>query len=347
MSNIIDISGQAALEQEAATWVTKLDGSKLPAAEFTAFRDWVSTSEAHRTAFEKIANVWGELDILSELDEALPAIEMAQKKSKLDAFWGSLMPRPSYAFAGLVAVVAIGLSWQNINNPNNPVAEPAYYVTDTGESKTVALADGSDLLLNTASQIEVQYSEDKRILKLLKGEAHFDVAHNPERPFEVHAGTNIVRAIGTAFSVELRGDTVEVTVTEGRVELAALSETDGQNATVETSLALLNSGQSAQFSSFIQSVETIAMEEMDRKLAWHKGGLAFEGDSLAQVVAEVSRYTDTKIVISDPALRDLKIGGYFRTDAPEAMLEALSANFGVSVEWVGEDLVYLSQSSSE
>jgi transmembrane sensor len=346
MSKIVDISGQASIEQEAAQWVTKLDGSRLPAGEFAIFRTWIEASDLHREAFEKVAAVWGELDSMSVLAEAPEAAAEPVRPSLLAKTFDWLSPKPAFALAGFAALVAISLV--SLSPATENFAEPSqFYATETGQSRTVELADGSTVLMNTASQLEVQYTPEKRVLKLQKGEAHFDVASNKDRPFEVHAGANIVRAVGTAFSVELRDGTVEVTVTEGIVELAALSQDAGNHEPQETSLARLSKGQSAEFSDYIQSLETIQNDELERRLAWHKGGLAFEGDKLSDVVAEVSRYTNINIVISDPALRDLLIGGYFKTEAPETMLAALEANFGVEVRWVSDDLVYLSQSLAD
>ena len=94
------------------------------------------------------------------------------------------------------------------------------YTTGVGEQKTIQLADNSVVQLNTNSRLEVDYSSDLRRLSLTQGEAHFDVAHNPQRPFEVLAGQGLVRAIGTAFTVHIRKIDVEVIVTEGTVELA-------------------------------------------------------------------------------------------------------------------------------
>jgi len=346
MGKVINIAEKKALEFEAATWVTKLDSKRLQPEEFAQFKSWLGTSKAHTAEFENAATLWGKLDALAEFSDIVP---VPAKKGVLKRFASSVagyLPRPKYALAA-AAVLAISLSIPSLYKETEP-ASVAIYTTAIGEHKSIALTDGSKILLNTGSQVDVAFNEDRRILKLVKGEAHFDVAHNPKRPFEVHAGTNIVRAVGTAFTVELQPETVEVTVTEGRVELATIAQADdGIEVPHETSLALVNSGQSAQFSDYIQSINTIEQEEVERRLAWRKGALVFKGDALVDVIHEIGRYTKTKIVISDPVIRDLKVGGYFKTNETEAMLQALEANFGVSVKWVGTDLVYLSQSVPE
>lgn len=347
MTNVFNIAEQQTLEIEASRWVSKLDGRRLSAREFTAFQTWVATSKAHQSAFDQAATMWGSLDLLGEMQSALNTATTVKWHRKVAAGLAAWMPKPRYGFAVAMMFVVAGLSIM-LAPENQPQNNVAIYATAIGENKSIKLSDGSEILLNTGSQVEVRFSKERRTLNLVKGEAHFTVAHNASRPFEVQAGTNIVRAVGTAFTVELNQETVEVTVTEGRVELATIAQADEASAVPqETSLALVNSGQSAKFSTFIRSIDTISEDEVTRRLAWHKGALIFKGEALEDVIEEASRYTKTKIVISDPEIRSLKVGGYFKTGETRAMLQAIEANFGVSVKWVGTDLVYLSQLVSE
>jgi len=345
MSNVINIADQQALDFEASLWVTKLDSRRLTSKEFGEFRKWLRLSGEHIVAFKQAAATWGDLEMLNVLADVVPTPVRRGWLSQLGRKpLRTPIARPVIALVAASMLLLMGLWPSSVPSPDGS----AIYTTTIGENKTVALTDGSKLLLNTASQVEVQFSQNRRTLKLLKGEVHVDVAHNAARPFEVHAGTNIVRAVGTAFTVELKAETVEVTVTEGRVELATVAAADGDiSIPHETSLALVNSGQSAQFSDYVQSIVTIEPEEINRRLAWHEGALIFKGDTLEHVISEVSRYTKTQIIISDPAIRSLKIGGYFKTGETEAMLHALETSFGLSVQRVGEDLVYLSQSSPD
>jgi len=347
MTNVFNIAEQQTLDIEATRWVTKLDARRLNSDEFGAFQTWVNQSKAHQTAFDQAATMWGNLDLLQEMQEALDTASSVHWKTKALTALEAWMPRPRYAFTAAMMMAVAILSYTSMLE-NTAQSAVAIYATAIGENKSVKLSDGSEILLNTGSQVEVRFTKQRRALNLVKGEAHFAVAHNPARPFEVHVGTNIVRAVGTAFTVELNPEGVEVTVTEGRVELATVAQADAAtDMPQETSLALVNSGQSAKFANIIRSIDTISQDEVTRRLAWHSGALIFKGEPLEDVIEEASRYTKTKIVISDPAIRSLKVGGYFKTDETEAMLQAIEANFGVSVIWVGPDLVYLSQSASE
>lgn len=346
MSNIIKIINPEELDSEATSWVVKLDGQRLSAEEFSCFKEWYNQCNSHAEAFAKVASMWGNLDVLSELPLLTSkSVPKAGWHEIYQNFSRSLLQPQFSAVFGLLLVVTLSLFY--FTQPPRP-HPPEIYSTLIGHNKNIDLPDGSKILLNTDSQVEVQYTQKRRILKLLKGEAHFKVAHNAARPFEVYAGTNIVRAVGTAFSVELLPENIEVVVTEGRVQLASLHKEKGRDTeTVETQLALVSSGQSAIFADEIETISSLDPEEVDRRLAWRSGSLVFNGEALEDVIAEVSRYTKMKIVISDPQIRKLKIGGYFKTNETEAMLQALETSFGVSVKYVSDNIVYLSKATDE
>lgn len=225
---------------------------------------------------------------------------------------------------------------------------PEFYSSVVGEQKTVTLADGSEVILNTGSQIEVLYSENARNIRLVRGEALFDVAKNKERPFVVYAGTGAVRAVGTAFAVQLHHENVEVTVTEGLVELSSytapkaslvdeLLEGDSPQA-----LANLAAGQTAKFSNVIETLETVEQDKIDQKLSWRSGILMLDGTTLEDVVKDVGRYTLLEFIIADAKIRDLRISGYFKTGETDVLLNTLESSFNIKVERTDNGIVYLS-----
>ena len=91
----------------------------------------------------------------------------------------------------------------------------------------------------------------------------------------------------------------------------------------------------------MESIENLVIQEVDRRLAWRSGMLMFEGETLSKVVAEIGRYTPLEVVISDPSLKELEIGGYFRIGDTEVLLQTLASDFGIEVERLGPDLVHL------
>lgn len=233
------------------------------------------------------------------------------------------------------------------------------YQTAVGQQSTTVLSDNSRIILNTNSQVRVEYSDQGRKIVLLQGEAHFDVAKNKKIPFQVYAGDGLVQAVGTAFTVYLQQDAVvKVTVTEGKVKVLGEPDTTNQQqangsdpaaqATPTLDLATLKAGQvgtlervqpaendttgqGKNHARYLQTMQTISKPELDRQLAWHRGLVMFAGETLEQVVAEISRYSDLTINITDPNLRSLKIGGQFRIGETQAMFDVLESNFNISI----------------
>jgi transmembrane sensor len=371
--NIIDFPDQNAIEVEAWEWLSRLDGDDpLSATEHAQFREWKSRSPAHQQQIEQAASVWGQMNVLTEL--AVPADQPDQtgQAQRLSIFasltyWlkqtiapngPTLLPR-GLALASVFSVAAV-ISLILIQSPDTNL-----YITQVGEQQTHQLADGSVIQLNTNTQVQVDYSGDYRKVSLIAGEAHFDVAKDTNRPFQVYAGTGRVQAVGTGFAVHLVNQALEVTVTEGRVDLAtkvpqqqiepdlstdnALDVSSNQASSLQNSTDLpfqkigsLDAGQSATFAQSIQSMETIEQDEIDRRLSWREGWLLFSGETLQQVVNEVTRYSDLTIEIADPELRDFTIGGQFKVGETDAMFRLLEANFNIKVSHINKNLVRLS-----
>jgi len=378
MQAVVDFPNRDAIETEACAWIAQLDGDRTPSEEdIAALKEWMRRSPIHQQELLRLAELWGDLNILTELavpaetKGAHPARTLAARlKQKNATFWQYLGNglTPAYRMS-MALVTIIGLSFW-YNQQISPVH--LTYSTAPGEQRLATLPDGSTLQLNTATQVEIDYSKDLRKIRLLKGEAHFQVAHNRNRPFEVYAGDGVVRAVGTAFSVYLKNRDVEVTVTEGRVELAALmpptssltpstpptapaadqgpansspgnSQPAATDPPVKMALATLEAGQTTTFGQVVQPVKKLNSTDVMRKLSWRDGMLIFSGESLEEVVQQVSRYTNLSIVIADPDIRDVRIGGYFQVGKTDAMFDALETSFGVQVERISSTEVQLSR----
>jgi transmembrane sensor len=182
--------------------------------------------------------------------------------------------------------------------------------------------------------VTVRYAADARDVQLMRGEAHFTVASDPSRPFSVYAADRVVTAVGTAFSVQLRHDAVQVMVAEGKVRLSELrtAQVTIPSGQPEVALPSLEAGQIALLREGSQQVAALAPAELERKLAWRQGILAFAGEPLLQVLQEIERYTDIVIEVTDPALRELPVAGRLRIDDMESMLQALQLMADVRVE---------------
>ncbi len=345
--NIVRFPDRKAIEEEAAIWVARLDArGELTAAELTLLKQWVSQSNQHKEAIDRMSALWGGFDILDEMNYT--------EETSADILRPTWYSSPKWWATGAVAATLLVVSFVGIigGQQVGPELEQAgHYLTVIGEQRTIALSDGSEVILNTNSEIKIDLRDSVRNIHLLKGEAHFDVASDKERPFLVHANGGIVKAVGTAFTVFLRKKAVEVTVSEGVVALfpqtegSVVDEALGHAPASLTPVAALTAGQNAVFGEEVESMTRMSDEALDRKLLWRGGFIAFAGEPLATVVADVSRYTDVVIEINDPLLEQLPIGGYFKVGEVEGMFEALEGAFGVSVERLSPTRVRLSQAS--
>jgi len=370
--NIVEFPDRKAIEEEAGAWLIKLDGDSAPSAEeLASLREWLERSPVHREQLGSLADFWGKMNVLTEL-----AVPLGQPEDRVNrSFFGSWrdaiprIGRVGYVMA--VIVVGIGIASTFWVRPDPFLRSNGFYTTAVGQQQSTTLADGSVVLLNTNTQIKVGYNSEYRNILLLQGEAHFTVAKSAVRPFRVYAGNGRVQAVGTAFSVYLRDNIVDVTVTEGRVELASVNrpgtsrlpqqgtppgiiESLGSNAIVDSSLVetlgTIKAGESATLQSFLVAgtvsttnvIETVEAQEMAKRLSWRDGMLTFAGDPLEVVVEEISRYTTVSIEITDPVVRATRIGGRFPIGETDAMFDALEANFGLRVTRLSHDHVLVS-----
>lgn len=340
---VYQFADRKTIAEEAREWLIRLDGDDEPSrVDVAALNAWVERSPAHREELLRVAEFWNDANLLTELSIPL------QSKPKPQRF----NPRVAVAATFLLGVAVALTVWLY---PQSVTATNGIYATAIGELQVQTLADGSVIQINTDSQVQVDYSDTVRKIRLLRGEAHFDVSSNPDWPFEVHAGKGMVKAVGTAFSVYLSEDSVEVTVSEGRVDLAVLAnrvESAGYQSVPET-IGTLGHGQSAVFSSevptaqqlagssVVPEIDTLADQELARRLSWREGYLVFAGEPLSYVVGEVNRYTPMTIDIADPALSQLRIGGRFKVGELEPMFDVLQSSFDIQVSRLDDQHIRL------
>lgn len=378
MDNVHSLQSREAIMEEARQWVLTFN-SDVPAtdADIKALREWSARSSDHRAALQEAEDFWCEAEMLSMLAVPVQRQTGVGVGGLFSALFALLSPlrmasqirevfegRPNAVAAMLFLGVSIALSvlWL----PGNGAVGNGLYATEVGEQRSLTLQDGSVVQLDTHSQVRIAYQDGVRQIHLLQGKAHFDVAKNADRPFEVYAREGLVRAVGTAFSVYLtaRESEVEVIVDEGRVDLARYeeaaaslegSERVSRPGSVVSDISLvpdrrqvflsLDRGQGARFDRMAQVLAQLDDKALAKELAWRDGVLVFERDSLSRVVAEISRYTQTRIEIVDPALGALVLGGRFRVGELEALFEVLAKSFDVEVSYLNNGHVQLSMSS--
>lgn len=360
--NVVPLEEPQSAQRQASAWLARLDGSDPSDEDLMAFRQWVNEDEKHVAAFKKVAAAWDDLNILARLPSVLQQRELQQQQNLEQERAPIKYP---FRYAALAAVLMLSL-FMGVQQQFYP-AQQASYWTAVGEQKTITLPDNSVVRLNTDSRLKFDYQGDVRAVYLYQGEAHFTVAKNHQRPFEVYAGAGRVRAIGTAFSVMLvdNSDDINVMVTEGVVEVApeisvpavappparvadaGSADSGGTESVFTENPAKKNqrveAGSAVVFNrEEVQPVEQVESNEMQRRLAWQQGLLIFSGEPLDQVVAQISRYTDTKIIIKSQEARTLRIGGQFQVADTKAIFSALEQGFGLKADYATDSLVYLS-----
>lgn len=288
--------GQA-LNLQAAAWLAKLQRDELEPADRAELQRWLETDPAHAVAFARAEFAWERAERLRAF---VPQAESPKPR----------IERRTWAIAAAIVLALSGaVAAYRVRESNG-------YSTAVGERRSIALEDGSQVQLNTASRVELAFDRQTRTVSLKRGEALFKVVHDAQRPFVVLVGKTVVRAIGTAFDVRIRDNVVEVTVTEGVVAVNDDKISAG-------SAAIVAAG----------TVNRVELQEdaMARRVAWRDGVIELRGETLTQAVEEFNRYRKAKLIIADPAIAELHVGGRFETDESQKFLSGLEINFGVRV----------------
>lgn len=346
MTGVLKFRSPAEVEEEAAVWVWRLDDENLSPQDRSEFEQWLRRDPRHRRAFEELGGVWRSLDDLAEAKrEERVATFVAEERRLYDvarpASTRSRLRRITPWAVAASLVVAVGfIAWFQRGNEAQTLA------TAVGQQRSATLADGSVLQLNTNTIVETRFTRDQRVVYLHKGEASFKVAKNPERPFLVHAGDMVVRAIGTEFNVRLRDlRDIEVIVAEGRVavepQLEAAAKVVASAKPALPRRRELVAGQRFETTARAAPVAEITPVALSNTLAWREGAIVFDGEPLVQAIAELNRYSDTRLVVADASIHDLRVGGRFRTGDVDGFLEALTRALPVQTRQASDNLVYI------
>lgn len=341
--NIVELPDQRAVDEQAANWLMCFEDGDLSVGDKAAFFAWRDASEANNKAFKRLAALWGGFDRINELDDYAEAALKGDGAARSSSRVGFSRTRMLVAIAATL-LLSVGVGVVMFYSAPLSGVQAGLFATSIGEQRTIDLKDGSIIDLNTNSEIKVVMSDTARIMNLNKGEAYFDVARDESRPFTVRTPNGEVTALGTAFAVRVSGGRLDVLVAEGRVGLSSDSARPGEPARTDIELA---AGERVMFSGAVEHAETIEPADVARKLLWREGVLAFSGEPLSAVVADVSRYTDIMIKIEDQEIRDVPVIGYFRTGDIEELFEALEIMADLEVEIRGPKSVLLKKPSDD
>lgn len=290
MERHADIAADVVLA-EAAAWLVRLRGSERTPALESAFREWLAVP-AHARAFERASDTW----------DLIPRAAREYRNTARTARPVRRAQRPLWpVFAGGLLVLLLVGALTLIGGRS------AIYVTRPGQQQNLTLSDGTRVTLNTDSRIRVDYSLWRRRVVLARGEAMFQVARHPHRPFLLIAGDEQVRDIGTVFTVRKSGGNLAVFLVSGSVEVARRAS----DSRAAADLTKLSPGERLQI--LANGSATVDRPSMEAALAWIHGEVIFDDRPLAEAVAEINRYGGPRLELAEPRLADLRISGVFQT----------------------------------
>ncbi len=293
--------------------------------------DWLA-DPANRARFDQADAAWDLFDELGAAPEMIAirreALGDARRAARSRWAPGLLAGRAAAAVlvGGICAALLAGAYAGGLI--------PSVYSTGVGERRIVMLKDGSRLSLDAASEVQVRYSAHARSLKLERGQARFDVAHDTSRPFTVHAGDRTVVATGTAFNVDLLGREVLVTLIEGHVVVKAdrATPTFKRTMPMRPSVAL-QAGQ--QMLSSDRAAPRVSAADLRGVTAWERGQLVFDDEPLSEAVMRVNRYASHEIVV-DPSAASVRVSGAFDAGNTASFIDAMTSYFPLD-QAVGPD----------
>ncbi len=309
-----DTETSADIEQAAALWAVK--ERPLSAEDQAALDAWLAGDRRRQGALFRAESGWASLSRARALNGAGQGSVATPLLSR----------RGLLVSAGLVGTMAAGVGGALM------LVNTADHRTQVGEFKRLPLADGTVANLNTDSEIRVNMRSRLRQVELARGEAWFEVAKDPSRPFVVRAGDAHVQAVGTAFSVRHYAGGAEVMVTEGRVKAWSADKADD--------VVWLSAGDRTFINGRGALAARKAPEEIDKALAWRSGQIVFEGQTLDWAVAEYNRYNTRKIVLDSPELKLERLVGKYSTGDPVGFAQGTALSIGAEVS-VTPDTIHI------
>ncbi len=307
----------------AADWLMQKhvsdDWSK---ADQVALDQWLAQSPAHLLAYWRLDAAWSRTERLAALGRPARVRAVFEDVGKVIPF---LIRAAAVVLLAAVSFVAF------TQFENHPAGER--YVTSVGGHETIKLADGTLIELNTDTALRLLSAPDRRQVWLEKGEAYFQVAHNPHRPFSVMVGNRRVTDIGTKFVIRRNADFTKVSVLDGEVSVSKTQQGISEKA------VSLSRGEVFLANADKSSVKRATASEMSLQLTWRRGVLVFYQRPLAQAVEELNRYNSQKIVIASPDIGRLVVTGTLSAGEPEQFVRMAHNLFGLHVERKNEEIL--------
>ncbi len=349
------------LRREAAVWFERIHSDDVSTEQLAEWQRWVATSAAHARAFKDLEDFWRIAGAVEEpswptkfelevdtYDGSMPIEAWRARARPMHSVRRHLhWPALAAAFVGAAACVAVYLL---MYRGFGGATEVAVFQTASREHREVVLQDGSRVLVGAQSSVSVNLTDEERNVTVDSGEAYFEVEKDKSRPFVVRAGRGTITAVGTAFNVENVEGRVDVIVSEGAVEVLDISlPASGRSAAVHGSAPMVTAAQQPtrveagqRFVYGATMVSEVKTVDTARVLAARKGRLEYLGEPLKYVVADVARYTDKQLVITDPLVEETLYTGVFLESEADDWLVSLPDTYPqIEVVRIGERRVVL------
>ncbi len=303
--------------EEAAIWQARLQHGETDIELQKAFNIWLAADARHRQAYEEMELLWGALEtpvtqLMAEQSDRTFAAKTVPLHKLRQRSLGRGFQYLALA-ACLVLAITIVIGWQQ----DWVTRWQSDYMTVIGQETSFLMADNSRITLNTDSALAVDFTAERRQVRLLKGEAWFEVTSADNRPFIVATSAGSVRVTGTRFNIRLHQDTAIVSLDEGQVELSTPDHSNNPNG----SPIVLFPGQQATLSP--QGISSPSPFDHTAITAWLRNQLVFYDTPLAEVVDTLNRHRHGRIFITNQKLKALKVSGVFSTDEPDTALDVM------------------------
>lgn len=325
------------LDLEAAEWRAALAHAREEDRE--RFEAWRDRDPANARAYDRLAaaeataiSVRDTSEMLAIRHETLTRLSLGRRRHRQDRrrLFGAM------AAAAAVALIVGPLATWIIQTDGSRRAAPAEiptYSTAIGQRMALTLQDGSHVTLNTASRIRIDYSGTERRLYLDAGQAWFEVAHDAARPFNVVAGDTMVTAHGTRFDVRLKPGSIQVLLSEGKISVAA------HGAGPATVAAMLSPNDLLTADAAGMRVRRVA--DTGVLESWRDGVVVFDDQPLAEVAAEINRYTTRPLVLRGGRIAGIRVSGVYRIGEEAVFVEALEKGFDLAADRSRADRISL------
>ena len=305
------------IREQAASWLLRANSAEWNAEDQQRLDAWLAASEFHRASYWRLEAAWAEASRLAALRP------VGRPGGPLRRMFN---PGVWKVVAASMLFAAVGTAIYQIYS----APDIREYATPVGGHRTLTLPDGTVLELNTDTAISIANDLSHPKVWLTRGEAYFQVVHNPQRPFIVIAGDHKVTDLGTKFVIHRTDKGIEVALLEGRAQLDSFGRDLPQRSTE------LTPGEIATATSDGMSVTKKPVESLSNELSWRKGLLVFDGTTLADAVSDFNRYNVEKIVIRDPSIMQMRVNGTFPVHARQEFVDVAQTVFGLHVKSQGD-----------